>query len=324
VRIGLIGAGAIARRHVNMLATQPDCDVVAVCDLDLDRAEELVAPGGRVYTSWEELLDQEQLDAVFVCTPPAAHAEPAIAALQQGLAVYVEKPLARAAADGEAIVAAWRESGGVCAVGYQWRSLALIGRIRDELAGAAPGMLISRSVGPTEPGRAASWFGDPAASGGILFELGSHDIDLQQALAGPAASVQALSGRGLGAGGGALDDAVAVLVRYAGGGLGVISVAWTEQQQPPIYELDVLAPEVALHLALDPGFRLAGRAHGSTIDEEEGADPRTSVVRDFLDAARRRDPVAVACTPEDALGTLRVALAAEQAVAGGETVSLGG
>jgi myo-inositol 2-dehydrogenase/D-chiro-inositol 1-dehydrogenase len=236
----------------------------------------------------------------------------------------MEKPLARAADDGEAIVAAWRESGGVCAVGYQWRSLALIGRVRDELAGAAPGMLISRSVGPTEPGRAASWFGDPAASGGILFELGSHDIDLQQALAGPASSVQALSGRGLGAGGGALDDAVAVLVRYAGGGLGVISVAWTEQQQPPIYELDVLAPDVALHLALDPGFRLAGRAHGGTVDQEEDVDPRTSAVTGFLDAARRGDPAAVTCTPEDALGTLRVALGAEQAIAGGETVRLSG
>ena len=276
-----------------------------------------------MYGSWQELLERP-LDAVFVCTPPAAHAEPAIAALRQGLAVYLEKPLARSAADGEAIVAAWRESGGVCAVGYQWRSLALLGRVRDELAGVAPGMLISRSVGPTEPGRAASWFGDPAASGGILFELGSHDIDLQQALAGPAESVQALSGRGLGAGGGALDDAVAVLVRYAGGGLGVISVAWTEQQEPPIYELDVLAPEVALHLALDPEFRLAGRAHGGTVDEEEGADPRTSAVTGFLDAARRGDPAAVACTPEDALGTLRVALAAEQAIASGETVRLGG
>jgi predicted dehydrogenase len=117
---------------------------------------------------------------------------------------------------------------------------------------------------------------------------------------------------------------VAVLVRYAAGGLGVISVAWTEQQQPPIYQLDVLAPDVALHLALDPAFRLAGRAHGETVDEEEGADPRTSAVTGFLDAARRRDPAAVACTPEDALGTLRVALAAEHAIAGGETVRLGG
>jgi predicted dehydrogenase len=320
VRVGLIGAGAIARRHVAVLAARPDCDVVAVCDVDRARAEAL-APGAAAYGSWQELLEQP-LDAVFVCTPPATHAEPAIAALRRGLAVYLEKPLARAAADGEAIVAAWRESWAVCAVGYQWRSLEMLRRVRDELAGAAPGMLISRSVGPTEPGRAASWFGDPAASGGILFELGSHDIDLQQALAGPAESVQALAGRGLGTGDGALDDAVAVLVRYAGGGLGVISVAWTEQQEPPIYELDVLAPDLALHLALDPGFRLQGRAHGATVDQEEATDPRTSAVTGFLDAAQRRDPAGVACTPEDALGTLRVALAAEQAIATGQTVRI--
>jgi predicted dehydrogenase len=81
---------------------------------------------------------------------------------------------------------------------------------------------------------------------------------------------------------------------------------------------------VALHLALDPEFRLAGRAHGETVDEEEGADPRTTAVTGFLDAARRGDPAAVACTPEDALGTLRVALAAEQAIASGEMVGLGG
>jgi predicted dehydrogenase len=322
VRIGLIGAGAIARRHVAVLSALDGVELAAVCDSDPARAESLAA-GAAVYGSWQELVEHP-LDAVFVCTPPAAHAQPAIAALRQGLAVYLEKPLARAGDDGEAIVAAWRESAGVCAVGYQWRSLGLLGRVRDELAGAAAVMLISRSLGPTEPGRAAAWFGDPGASGGILFELGSHDIDLQQALAGPAASVQALSGRGLGAGDGALDDAVAVLVRYAGGGLGVISVAWTEQQQPPVYELDALAPEVALQLALDPGFRLAGRARGSTVDEQEEVDPRTSAVTGFIDAARRRDPAAVACTPVDALGTLRVALAAEQAIASGETVRLAG
>jgi predicted dehydrogenase len=322
VRIGLIGAGAIARRHVGVLSALDGVELAAVCDRDPARAESLVADAV-VYSTWQGMLEH-QLDAVFVCTPPAAHAEPAIAALRQGLAVYLEKPLARSAADGEAIAAAWRESGGVCAVGYQWRSLGLLGRVREELAGAAPGMLISHSAGPSEPGRAASWFEDPAASGGILFELGSHDIDLQQALAGPAASVQAQSRRGLGAGDGALDDAVAVLVRYEGGGLGVISVARTEQQEPPIYELDVLAPDVALHLALDPGFRLVGRAHGEAIEQEEPADARTTTVMGFLDAARRGDPAAVACTPEDALGTLRVALAAERAIATGETVRLGG
>jgi len=142
VRIGLIGAGAIARRHVGVLSALDGVELVAVCDSDPARAESIAA-GAAVCGSWPELLERP-LDAVFVCTPPAAHAEPAIAALQQGLAVYLEKPLARSAADGETIAAAWRESGGVCAVGYQWRSLALLGRVFDELAGVAPGMLVSR------------------------------------------------------------------------------------------------------------------------------------------------------------------------------------
>ena len=85
----------------------------------------------------------------------------------------------------------------------------------------------------------------------------------------------------------------------------------------------MLAPDIALHLALDPGFRLVGRAHGGPVDQEEAADPRTSAVTDFLDAARRQDPAAVVCTPDDALGTLRVALAAETAIATGEMVRLG-
>ena len=223
-----------------------------------------------------------------MCTPPAVHAEPAIAALRQGLAVYLEKPLARSADDGEAIVAAWRESGGVCAVGYQWRSLALLGRVRDGLAGVVAGHA-------DQPQRGA----DRARPCGVLVRRPGRErrascsswaattSTCSRRWPGRPSRCRRYPGRGLGAGGGALDDAVAVLVRYAGGGLGVISVAWTEQQEPPIYELDVLAPEVALHLALDPEFRLAGRAHDGTIDEKEAADPRTSAVTGFLDAARR-------------------------------------
>ena len=93
MRIGLIGAGAIARRHVGVLAALDGVELAAVCDSDPARAASLAA-GAAVYGSWQELLEHP-LDAVFVCTPPAAHAEPAIAALRQGLAVYLEKPLAR-------------------------------------------------------------------------------------------------------------------------------------------------------------------------------------------------------------------------------------
>jgi myo-inositol 2-dehydrogenase / D-chiro-inositol 1-dehydrogenase len=204
MRIGLIGAGAIAQRHVDILAPHAGANVVALCDRDPERARRMAEhSGAHPYTEWEQMLAGERLDAVFVCTPPAAHAAPAVAALGQGLPVYVEKPLARTLVDGQAIVDAWRSSGTVCTVGYQWRSLDVVEELRARLRGARPGMLISRSIAATEAARgdlarareagSGSWFTDPRQSGGILFELGSHDIDLQVTIAGPAASVQAFA-----------------------------------------------------------------------------------------------------------------------------------
>jgi predicted dehydrogenase len=333
MRLGLIGAGAIARRHAQVLSADDEVVVAAVCDVDLARAQELAATlDAQATADWAELVAAD-LDAVVVCTPPGAHAAPAVAAFEHGLAVYLEKPLARSHADGERIVAGWRDAGVVCAVGYQWRSLEILARARDALDGAMPGMLVSRSFGPTEPGRgdlgeagASSWFADRRAGGGILFELGSHDIDLQVALAGPAARVHAAGARGLLALRGRddrdLDDAVAVLLEYAGGAIGLVAVAWSTSGRAPVYTLDVEAAATALHLDLDPAFRLTGTANGRRLEAAETADPRRTSLERFLAAARSGDPTGVPCSPADALHSLRAAVAAEQAVASGRPVEL--
>src|SRR2546430_2390373 len=175
LRIGFVGAGAVVGHHLAVLAGQPEVEIAAVCDVDEQRAQAVAAgAGARPYLDWAEMLAREQLDALFVCVPPTLHAPPAVAALERGLATYLEKPLARTLADGEAIVAAWRASGTVCAVGYQWRSLDVLDDVRAALGGETPGMLISRSIGPTEParrdlerlgaGRERSWFTDPRRS----------------------------------------------------------------------------------------------------------------------------------------------------------------
>jgi myo-inositol 2-dehydrogenase / D-chiro-inositol 1-dehydrogenase len=329
MRLGIVGAGAIARRHLTALAGHADAVVAAVCDANAEVADAMAsATGATAYAEWDAMLEAERLDAVFVCTPPAVHLGPARAAFERGVPVYLEKPLARSLEDGEAIVAAWRSSGALCAVGYQWRSLDVLDRVHAELAGAAPGLLVSRSLGPTERGRAGEWFGDARASGGILFELGSHDIDLQRSVAGPVTAVQAASAAGLLAtsakGAPALDDAVAIVMRFAGGGLGVVALGWTEAQKPPVYTLDVMAGDVALRLDLDPEFRLHGRARGAEVDAAAADDPRRSSVARFLEAAAGGGQATVPCSPEDALGTLRVALAAERALATDTTIDVGG
>ncbi|MDP9257616.1 MAG: Gfo/Idh/MocA family oxidoreductase [Actinomycetota bacterium] len=332
MRVGFIGAGAVAEHHLGVLGTVPAVEISAVCDLDERLAAEVARrTGAQSFADWKAMIDAVRLDALFVCTPPAHHAAPAIAAFDRGLPVYLEKPLARTLADGEAIAAAWQQSGVVCAVGYQWRSLDVLRELRALLRGLQPGLLVSRSFGPTEGARrdlerAAGWLADPAASGGLLFEMASHDVDLQIALAGPVESVQATAESGLlalaGRPGSALDDAIAVLLRFVNGGIGTAHVAWSSAQRPPLYALDVQAADTALQLTLDPAFELRGHAAGEAVAVTGDVPPRVSSVTRFLDAVRSGDPGAVPCSPADALSTLAALVACEQAIASGERVAV--
>lgn len=100
MRAGILGAGWIGRRHAETLASRAEVTVTAVCDLDVDRAAELAAAvGGRVFGDWREMLEQAELDALWICTPPLAHADLAVAAHDGGLPLYLEKPVARSRDD---------------------------------------------------------------------------------------------------------------------------------------------------------------------------------------------------------------------------------
>ena len=333
MKVGFIGAGAVTRYHLSVLAQRDDVEIAVVCDLDGARAAAIADGVGAVATtSTSEALATGGLDAVFVCTPPAHHLAPTVEALERGIAVYLEKPLARSLEDGRAIVAAAAASTAVCTVGYQWRSLDVLAALRAALGDAVPGLLISRSLGSTDGGRndvadagaGGSWFTDVRRSGGILYELGSHDIDLQCAIAGPVAAVQASAGRGqmalAGTPADGLDDAVVVTLRFASGALGSVIVGWTDAQSPPLYALDVLTTDVALHLELDPHHRLEGRAHGAPVSAQGSVNPRTSTLDRFLEAVGRGDREGVVCSPADAFGTLATLIACEQSLADGAVV----
>ena len=113
-RIGVVGIGWWATfNHIPTVQASGDADIVAICDLD---AERLRIAGDRFgidarYTDLAEMLAAERLDGVMVSTPHVAHTAPAIAALDAGCHVLVEKPMATSAADGRAIAAAAERSG---------------------------------------------------------------------------------------------------------------------------------------------------------------------------------------------------------------------
>jgi len=318
LRVGLLGGGWIARVHVPAIA-DAGADLVAVCDIDRSRAEAVAAESAAsAHTDWQSMLADERLDALWICTPPMHHRAPAEAALTAGLHVYLEKPIARTVADGEAIASAAAAADGVCAVGYQWHASDLVDRARRLLAAEPPVLLVGRNFGPVA-GR--SWFMDPGQGGGQILERGSHHIDLQRTLAGDVAAVRVSPVRPplSGASGSDIDDALVMQLRFASGAAGTVHIAWTREGQPGIYTTDVLAPDVTLTLDLGSTPRLTGRSRERQVDEG-GEDPMRLSIRRFLDAVAAHDRERVACTPDDALRTLRVAAACERSLAEGVEV----
>ena len=221
LRAGLIGAGWIGRQHAEVIAGRDDIAVTAVCDVDTERAAEVAGlSGAEVFAGWREMLDGAALDVVWICTPPRAHAEPAVAVLDAGLPLYLEKPIARSLADAAEIVAAAARAATVCTVGYQWRAIDVLGELRRALAGQTVGCLVGQSVGGTQ---SRPWFLDQAAGGGNLLERGSHHIDLARAARrgggrGPGGRVGGPAGPAPGNATGDIDDAVTVMLHFSSGG----------------------------------------------------------------------------------------------------------
>jgi myo-inositol 2-dehydrogenase / D-chiro-inositol 1-dehydrogenase len=322
-RVGIVGAGWIAADHLAALRKRDDVAVVAICDLDRSRAEQLAPDGANVYERWQDVLDDEQPDALWVCTPPLAHREPTLAALERGIHVYLEKPVARTPEDARAIVAAAEAADAVCAVGYQWHATEVLDDVTRALDGQEISLLVGRSIGPTGP---RPWFLDQAQGGGNILERGSHQIDLIRAIAGDVEAVQATAssvilGQRDGERGN-IADAATLVLDLAAGGVATIVVAWTREGQPRTYTLDVVASDATLALTLDPEFSLHGISRGNEIDTRSAQHPFERSIDRFLEAARAGEKSHVFCTPADAERTLAVARACEEALASGRTIAV--
>jgi predicted dehydrogenase len=125
LRIGIIGSGGIAQGcHMRGYATMPEqCEMVAVCDVNPETAQAAAEKYNvpKTYTDYRQMIAEQNLDAVSVATPNAYHMEPTIDALQAGLHVICEKPLAMNADEARKMCAVARESGKILQVALQQR-----------------------------------------------------------------------------------------------------------------------------------------------------------------------------------------------------------
>ena len=194
-RIAVIGLGTIAVEHLSAYQKNPDAEVVAVCDVDLERAKARAEQFGveRVTGDAAEIFADPDVDAVSVCVPNTLHAPIAEAALRAGKNVLVEKPMTVTVPEAEALVKAVEETGKALQIGYVRRyapNALVTKRFLD--AGEFGDIYAARATLLRTAGNPGGWFGDVELSGGgPLIDLGVHIIDLCWYLMGMPKAVSA-------------------------------------------------------------------------------------------------------------------------------------
>jgi myo-inositol 2-dehydrogenase/D-chiro-inositol 1-dehydrogenase len=189
LRVGCVGTGFIAGRHLGALAAMPDVDVVAVADPLVERAAAAADRlGARSYDDGLALLEAEDLDALWLCVPPFAHAPLAMAALTRRLPFFAEKPLGIDMSAAQAIADGVRAQNLQTSVGYHWRYLDVVDQARELLRERPPQLLLGQWLDAT-PG--APWWSRRDRSGGQLVEQTTHLFDLARLLCGEVESVSA-------------------------------------------------------------------------------------------------------------------------------------
>lgn len=232
LRIGLVGTGAIAQIvHLPLLKELPGADVAALCDVHDNKARALAdrLDVPHVFQRYEDLLDSDTVDAIVICTPNNAHQEQAIAALEAGKHVLVERPLALDAAGASAVVSAAEKADRTLMVAYNNRfrpdtrgvkSFVTSGELGEIFT--IHGTWFNRKVRP----KRKTWRHSREAGGGAFMDLGVQVLDLcLWMLDYPSATrVCAHLNQGEDMD---VEDAAAVLIRLENGATISVQVTWS-------------------------------------------------------------------------------------------------
>jgi len=179
VRVGVVGLGYWGPNLARNLALIAGCEVTWLCDASSEARERLAPafPGVRTSAALDELLADEQLDAVVLATPVPTHAELAVAVLESGKHCFVEKPLATSAADAELAVAAAERAGRILMVGHLLEYHPAVGRLKELIDSGELGDLYYIYGNRLNLGKLR-------ADENALWSLGAHDVSVALHLIG--------------------------------------------------------------------------------------------------------------------------------------------
>ncbi|MGB8001952.1 MAG: Gfo/Idh/MocA family oxidoreductase [Anaerobacillus sp.] len=326
LKVGVIGCGSIAKhRHLPEYAAHTQIEIAAVCDIVKTRADEIAVLYGAVaYESFEELLQNEDIDAVSVCTPNYLHAPISIAALKAGKHVLCEKPMATSRVDAEQMIETARTSGKKLMIAHNQRFVPSHAKARDIVASGDIGKVYSFRTAFGHPGPEGwsvdgkeSWFFEKEkAFIGAMGDLGVHKTDLIRYLLGEeiveVGSFVETSAKEFAT----VDDNAVCILKSESGIIGTLAASWAytaaEDNSTIIY-----AEKAILRLEDDPVNSLVVQYQtGETVKYElggiqtndDGGQSSSQVINHFVDSILSNQDVPVSGT--EGMNSLQVVLAA--------------
>jgi predicted dehydrogenase len=342
VSIGVIGAGLIGRKHIEIMEQEPASHLAAIADPALEAeayARELGVP---YFGDYREMLDRVRPQAAIVATPNGLHASAGMACAERGVHMLVEKPIADTVESAMRLIEAVERAGVVMLVGHHRRHNPIIAKAREAVRGGLLGRITAVSAQwmllKADDYFAAAHRRLPGA--GPILTNAVHDIDDLRFICGDIVSVQAMTSHAVRQY--PVEDTAVVNFRFADGALGAFTVSdtavapWSWEltsRENPFYAHNdencylISGTEGALSVPRLELWRYPGETEKGwnkpLLRERlsvEPADPLARQIRHFCAVVRgEAEPV---ITGRDALRTLQVVQAVLEAARIGNTVEL--
>jgi len=230
IRVAIIGAGYIGEIHAQAVKNQPLAELVAVVDQIEGKAkvfaEKYSIP--KIFSSLDELINSHIADAVIIGTPNYLHAQQAITAMNAGLHVLVEKPMALSVEEAKMMNQASQETARTLMIGHCWRYDTEVNWLREQINTNQLGSIVrTKGYGIHENWGPAGWFVKKNLSGGgALVDMGIHAIDTVRYLLGDPEPESVYAQLGTFYGNYDVDDTGLLIINWKGGVVSYIESGW--------------------------------------------------------------------------------------------------
>jgi perosamine synthetase len=247
VAIGIVGCGQMGRWHLDSYKQNPGCRVVAVADTDFAKAQAFAAEiGGTPYHSHREMMANEQLQGVSVCTLPATHRDVTLDVLRGGIHVLCEKPLAVSAREAREMLSTAEQHNALLLTAFKFRFFDEVVRAKELVERGSLGRILTfRLMFGGYIDMAGTWYAQKALSGGgILMDNGPHAIDLVRFVFGDVRSITARLSRIQDL---QVEDTAQLTMTTEGGAVGTVDLSWSSSVPARSY-LEIYGEDGAVFL----------------------------------------------------------------------------